>query len=166
MEKYLEKDLSKLYQTLQGLVGLHRQLLETLRFEKDALVAVDLKQIQEAVLAKEATIESIRQAEFNRIQIMHSFEEKTLNELISTFQVAQPKMAEQLRSTYQALKMLLDRTIEANKYNERLTAQALEHVGNMKKNVLGESVPSASTYTAQGQRTNSASGARLISKEA
>ena len=52
----------QIYETLQRLTGLHRQLMDTVRMEREALVAADIKGIEDATLAKQALIEAIQDA--------------------------------------------------------------------------------------------------------
>ena len=50
--------------------------------------------------------------------------------------------------------------------NKLLVERSLAHVHEMKKNVLGESVPHTDTYNPRGQKAAAAAGARFVSKEA
>ncbi len=171
----MEKYLTEIHQSLQALIGLHRQLLETVRREREALTQADLSGIQEATFAKEALIEQIRNVDAARtrslaelaLSLKRPMRELTLTNIVISVQTMFPKHADQLRSSYNALQVLTDRISEQNGYNRELIERSLEHVHNMKQNVLGESVPASSTYSAQGQKVNrGASGARLISQEA
>lgn len=170
----MEKNLSDIYQVLQKLIGLHRQLMETVRLEHEALVAADLKGIQETTCAKEALIQAIRSRELERMRATSELSlswkrplrELTLPNLIIAVQGGDPAAAEQLRSSYNALSVMVSRIAEQNEANRRLVERSLEHVGNMKKNVLGEAQAAAATYTPQGQKTTGPGGSRLISKEA
>ncbi len=163
-----------LYQSLQRLIGLHRQLLETVRMEKTALVDADLKLIEEATAAKQALIEGIRAAETTRLKHTSElagrwkrpFTELTLAEIAIAIQGYDPKMAEQLRSSSNALTILISRVVEQNNDNAALVKKSLQHVEEMKRNVLGESVPRANTYNQSGRRSAPVHGARLISSEA
>jgi flagellar biosynthesis/type III secretory pathway chaperone len=169
-----DKNLSSIFQTLQKLVGLHRQLMENVRFEREALTNADLKGVQETTFAKEALVEQIRQQESARLKATaelaltwkRPFKELTLTNIIIAIQARDPKGAEQFRGVYNALTILIQRIREANEYNRGLVEKSLEHVHNMKRNVLGEAVPKSETYTPQGQRQPYTGGARLISKEA
>lgn len=171
----VEKKIQDIYEILQKLTGLHRQLLDTTRMERDALSAADLKGIQDSTYAKEALIEAIRQTEVERMRRVGELalewkrpvRDLTLSQIAIAIQAQDSKGAEQLRSAFNALTILIQRIREQSDDNKGMIERSLEHVREMKKNVLGETVPAASTYTAQGQKTNSqSSGARLISKEA
>lgn len=170
----MEKDLDQIYAILQKLVGLHRQLLETVRQEKEALVAADLRSIQETTYAKEALIEAIRQQENERLRAVSGLALKwkrhardlVLSQIIIAVQGEDPKRAELFRNCLNALTILVQRVMEQNKGNLLLIDRSLEHVTNMKKNVLGERTPHSDVYTQQGQKSVQQNGARLISKEA
>ncbi len=162
-----------LYAVLQKLLGLHRQLLETIRHERQALISANTGNIQEAAHAKQALIETIRQQEVERLKITGALaiawkrplRELTLSNVIIIVQEKDQKTAEQLRSVYSALTLLIQRITDQNRDNQVLVEKSLEHVHSMKKNVLGESVPRSNTYSAKGQRSAPQSGARLISQE-
>jgi flagellar biosynthesis/type III secretory pathway chaperone len=169
-----EQNLDSIYQLLQKHLGLHRQLMDVVRAEKEALVQADLKKLQEITLAKEGLIESVRVCELDRmkvigalaIQLKKPLRELTLSGLIIAVQGFDLKRAEQLRSVYQALQVLIQRITEQNNYNRSIVEKSLGNVDAMKKNVLGESVPKAGTYNVHGQKTHGGGSSRLISKEA
>jgi hypothetical protein len=148
--------------------------MDVVRAEREALVAADLKGIEEATYSKQALVEAIRQAESERIK--HTGElallwkkplrELTLPAIAIQIQTSHPKVAEQLRSAYNALTILIKRISEQNQDNSALVQSSLAHIHEMKKNILGESVPKSNTYNPKGQKASGVSGARLISKEA
>jgi flagellar biosynthesis/type III secretory pathway chaperone len=166
--------IQKLQESLQRLLGLHRQLLDCVRMEREALTAASLKDIQEATYAKQALVEAINQAETDRLRATGELailwkrpvKELTLGEIVVAIQGRDPKSAEALRSSLNALTLLIKRIREQNDDNRGLVERSLEHVHEMKRNVLGEAKPNTGTYTQQGQKNPSTSGARLISKEA
>lgn len=166
--------IDSIHAALQKLTGLHRQLMETVRMEREALVAADIRRIEEATVAKQALVEAIRQAESRRIGhvaelaviLRKPVRELTLPAIIIQVQGHDAKRAEQLRSAFNALTLLIKRIAEQNTSNQRLVEESLMHVQQMKGNVLGETTPKANTYTAKGQRSGAQPGARLFSKEA
>jgi hypothetical protein len=172
----LEPEVSRIHQCLQKLLGLHRQLMDTVRLEKEALVAADLKGIQETTLAKEAILQAVRHAESERLAAAAALamawkkplRELTLPAIVIAIQGRDGRSAELLRSTHNALRILIERIVEMNAENRVLVESSLGHVEKMKKNVLGEAVPAADVYTSQGQRTagSAAAAPRLISREA
>lgn len=169
----MEKNVENIYQVIQKLIGLHRQLLENVRVERKALLDVDTNAVQEVTQAKEALIESIRQEESNRLKCAGELaivwkkplRELTLPNIIIIVQGSSVEDADQLRSAYNTLTFLIQRIQEQNQNNRVLVEKSLEHVHNMKMNVLGESLAQAQTYTPQGQKVNGPGGARLLSKE-
>lgn len=173
-QKDLHQILHNIFGALQRLTGLHRQLMDTVRLEREALVAADLRGIEDATLAKQALIEAIRQAENERIRITAELallwrkplRDLTLPVIVTQIQTAYPKLSEQLRSAYNALTILIKRISDQNQDNLSLVQKSLAHINEMKKNVLGETTPKANTYNPKGQRASGLSGARLISREA
>jgi flagellar biosynthesis/type III secretory pathway chaperone len=170
----MEKPLNEVHQSLQRLIGLHRQLMDNVRLEREALVAADLKAIHDCTAAKQALIESIRQAEAHRMRAMGELavlwrrppRELTLSGIVIALQGKDPETADRFRSILNTLTVLIQRITEQNDANRSLVERSLEHVHAMKKNVLGESVPRSETYNPNGQKSGGMGGARLISKEA
>lgn len=169
----MEKPLDEIYASLQRLIGLHRQLVENVRLEREALVSADLKAIQDCTVAKQGIIESIRQAEAARMKGIgelaakwrRPLRELSLGQIVIALQGTDLEGAEKFRSTLNTLTVLIQRITEQNESNRGLVEKSLEHVREMKKNVLGEAIPRSDLYTPQGQRAGNTGGARLISKE-
>ncbi len=169
-----ELSIQKIYEVLQKLVGLHRQLYESCRAERDALVAADVKLIQEQTHAKELVIETIKQYEMQRIRASASLSldwkiplvELSLTRIIQELEPKQPKEAEKFRSALNALTVLIERSTKMNNSNREFLERSLEHVHEMKRNVLGEAAPQSDTYGSQGQKVPGNPGARFISQEA
>jgi hypothetical protein len=174
--------IAKLHGSLQKLIGYHRQLLEAVRAEKDALVQAEMKAIRETTCSKQVLVESIRLEEAARVRIVGELAilwkrdpaTLSLNEIIIQTQGESqsasyglgPKVSDQLRSSFNAIQLLVKRVIEQNRENAGCVERSLEHISNMKKNVLGEAAPASQTYTQQGTRSQPGSGARLLSREA
>lgn len=169
----MEGPLKEIHLSLQKLIGLHRQLLETTRMEHDALVQASVKDVEECTFAKQAILAAIRQAETERLKAhgeLAMLWKKPLRDLGITqiaieIQGVDPKGAEQFRSAFNALSMLVKRASEQNEENRLLVERSLEHVHAMKRNVLGESRPRSDVYDQKGQRSTGQAGARLLSKE-
>jgi len=170
----LEKKVAEIHQILSKLVGHHRQLLDAVRAEREALVNADLKCLQEVVFTKQALIENIRHEESLRLKATAElamewkvpFKDLTVSNIVIRVQGKDLKSADQIRSTHTTLALLIQRVTEQNNYNKGLVERSLEHVHEMKRNAFGESAPKAETYTQQGQRATQSPAARLISKEA
>jgi aromatic ring-cleaving dioxygenase len=172
-EQIFESLYSSLHLSLQKLTGLHRQLMETVRLEREALLAADLKGIEDATLSKQLLVETIRQAETERLRVTGELaqiwkkplRDLTLPLIVTQTQTSHPKLSEQLRSAYNALSILIKRITEQNRDNHVLVQNSLMHIHEMKKNVLSEAAPKANTYNPKGQKSSSANGARIISTE-
>ena len=170
----VERPVDLIYNALQRLVGLHRQLLDTVRIEKEALVQADLKGIQETTCAKQALIESIHQEESQRLRYMaelalewkRPLRDLSLSAIAIAIQGRDPKGADQLRSVFNALTILIKRVSEQNQENKVVAEKSLHHINQMKRNVLGESNGKSNTYTQQGKRSAGPNESRLISREA
>lgn len=169
-----EGPIALIHACLQRLVGYHRQLLEVVRMEKDALIQADLKSIQESTCAKQVLIESIRLEEGQRLRYLGDLalewkrpvRELTLAEIGITIQGLDPKGADQLRTAFNALTILIKRVSDQNNENKTLVERSLLHISEMKKNVLGEVTEKSGTYTHKGAKTTGSGASRLISREA
>jgi flagellar biosynthesis/type III secretory pathway chaperone len=169
----VEKSFLQVYQTLQKMVGLHRQLLEVVRVEREVLVQADLTGIQNAALTKQSLIEEIKHFEAQRVKQTGELavtwkvplRELTLPNIIILAQGSDAKAAEQMRTIYNVLTVLIQRITEQNQSNMMLVEKSLEHVHQMKKNILGEASPQSVTYGHQGQKVTSHQLSKLISKE-
>ena len=170
----MEKAVNQIYLSLQKLLELHRQLLDAVTMERNALVAADLKDLLNSTQAKEGLIQLIRAQENERAKFTSELvmiwkrplRELSLTNIILALQVYDPKGAEQMQSVYTAISILIARISETNEYNKGLVERSLEHIHQMKKNILGEASPRSNTYTQQGQRSNNAGNSRLLSQEA
>lgn len=164
----------QVYQVVQDLIGCHRQLVDNVRAEKQALVAVDLKAIQEVTTLKQAMIESVRSLEQRRVVLIAELAliwalpaaDLTLQRLAVQVQATDLKKADQLRSAQNTLTHLMARIQEQNRENGRLAESALEQVHQMKRNLLGATAPVPKTYGSSGKTSTGVEpGARLISTE-
>lgn len=170
----MEPAIEKIHQALQRLIGLHRQLLDTVRMEHEALVQADLTSVRDTTLAKQAVIDAIRVTENERVSASGELavawkrpvRDLTLSAIIITIQGFDAPKAEALRTALNALTILIKRVTEQNEQNQALVEKSLEHIHNMKRNVLGEAAPRTDGYNQKGQKTNAPTGARLLSKEA
>ncbi|MCC7440151.1 MAG: flagellar protein FlgN [Bdellovibrionales bacterium] len=155
-------------------MGLHNQLLESVRCERAALENADLKAIHDATNTKEAILARIRQVELARQRIVEELaaiwvapmDQLTLARIIERIQGVDLRAADQLRSVMNSLTVLVSRLREQNLSNQALVRESLKHVTEMKKNVLGEALPGGPAYDRQGQRKSGPGGARLIAQEA
>jgi flagellar biosynthesis/type III secretory pathway chaperone len=167
---------ASLHETLQDLIGLHRQLYEVVKSENEAITQADVKATYEAASAKEALIHWIHQAELSRQAVVRTWCEAesiaapdaTLRNLILREQGRNPGLADRLQADLSALLVLVERIKKQNELNGSLVNESLKHIQNMKQNIFGETNPKAATYNQSGQRnagSTNAHGPRLISKE-
>ena len=155
-------------------MGLHRKLLDVVRIERQSLNDADLKAIESSVVAKQSLVELIHQAESERLKLVGELalqwkkpiRELTLPNLIILIQLNDLKSADQFRSTYNALTILIQRITTQNKDNRDLIELSLAHIHRMKKNVLNEKDTLSITYTQNGGKSSTAHSSRLISKKA
>jgi len=166
-----------LHESLQELIGLHRQLYETVKLENEAITNADLKLTYDTAATKEALVHWIHTAEMSRQAVVYALtleeglapNSPTLRELILHFQTRDEELSLKLQTDLSTLFVLIDRIKNQNALNAKLLETSLKHVHNMKKNIFGETNPQSRTYNQQGQRnpgSANAHGPRLISKEA
>ncbi len=179
MENRTEKNQNNgagLHETLQELIGLHRQLYEVVKSENAAITQADVKATYEATSAKEALIHWIHQAELSRQAIVRNWcdaeqippADATLRNLILRVQGRDSALADRLQVDLTTLLVLVERIKKQNELNGSLVNESLRHIQNMKQNIFGETNPKAATYNQSGQRnagSTNAHGPRLISKE-
>jgi len=176
-QKALPEKLSdKLHDSLQELIGLHRQLYEVVKNENEAISQADVKATYESAAAKEALIHWIHQAELNRQTVVYALSQEegisdvtpTLRELILHFQTRDIDVSNRLQTDLNILVVLVDRIKKQNELNGNLVSASLKHIDQMKKNIFGETTHQARTYNQHGQKNNASSnehGPRLISRE-
>ena len=163
----------KLHGVLQSLIGAYRKLMDVVRAEKAALVNADLRSIQELTYHKEAILFDIQRIENERLSLVSRSEVLwgidsgmlTVTDVIHRVQVRRPQVADQLRSSLNALVVLMQRVSEQNRENQELVQKSIEHVESMKANLLGATSPQGGTYNAHGQRSGASGGRRLIAKQ-
>jgi flagellar biosynthesis/type III secretory pathway chaperone len=166
----------RLHQSLQDLIGLHRQLYEVIKSENEAITHADIKATYDAAAAKEALIHWIHQAEMSRQSVVYllcteegiSTQKPSLRDLILHYQARDPEITNKLQTDLNSLIVLVERIKKQNELNAQLVDASLKHIGNMKRNIFGEVSHQGRTYNQMGQ-TNKGStqeqGPRLISKE-
>ncbi|MGK5090165.1 flagellar protein FlgN [Bdellovibrionota bacterium FG-2] len=169
----MQKSLENLFINLQTLVGLHKQLLDTVRMEREALVQVDLKSIDETTHAKQALIEAIRHAEAARqrtlvevsLDLKTPVQDLTLSEIAIRVQGEDQKKAEHFRSLQNTLVIMIQRITDQNEDNRQFLEHSLEHVRAMQGNARGTTGSKSQVYGQHGKKVLSAPGGRFISKE-
>lgn len=166
----------KLHQSLQELIGLHRQLYEVIKNENEAITNADVKATYDAAAAKEALIHWIHQSEMSRQAVLYTLckeeglenENPSLRDLIVFYSGRDNEISNKFQTDFNTLIVLVERIKKQNELNGRLVEASLKHIHNMKKNIFGETTHQARTYNQYGQK-NAAStnehGPRLVSKE-
>lgn len=164
--------MEELLNTLQNLlsrhIGLHRQLLELVRLENEAIVQMNLKEIQEITFSKEAVINAIQSCEESRRLTSSQIGVESLDSLILSLQdQGRTDLSEQFRTAYSTLRLLIEHISDQNDQNKGLVDHSLAHIQNMKKNILGVADSQNTTYTSHGQSHSASEGRpRLIEQEA
>jgi len=169
----MEKVFNELLSELQQLLTKHRQLLDLLRAERDAIVNADVGQIEAHALQKQAILDQIGFIDDQRSKRVQAIAQGagapldglTLSKIAILAQGTNIKLGEQLRSVQQALSQVLTRVEEQGSYNRALVERSLEMLFQMKRNIVGAETSQAGTYSANGQKTGPTAGARLISRE-
>ncbi|MBN21895.1 MAG: hypothetical protein CL678_11500 [Bdellovibrionaceae bacterium] len=165
--------LNQIYQSLEKLVKLHRQLFENVCAEENHLVSADVKAIQNNLSEKEAILsaidsaEHLRRATLQRICEILSISESslTLSRLIGFLKNDSEAFAQKLKSTQEVLSILAKRIKEQNNKNKGLVDQSLLTISQMKKNIMGSKDQAHSIYGKDGQSHIDSSQGRLIQKE-
>ena len=171
-----EKLSERLHGSLQELIGLHRQLYETVKIENEAITNADIKLTYDAAASKEALIHWIHNSEMSRQAIVFALAQElglntatpSLKELILLFQTTEPETSLKLQTDLSSLVVLVERIKKQNEQNGILLQASLKHINNMKKNIFGETTHQGKTYNQHGQRNQATAnehGPRLISKE-
>lgn len=164
-----------LHQSLQDLIGLHRQLLDVVRQENEAVLNADSKTLFEVTASKEALLHWIMQSENQRQLVVQRLSDQlsldsktTLKQMILHFQSVNPVLSSQLQTDLNALVVLVERIQLQNSQNAKLIAKSLEHVDAMRKNIFGEAQVESKTYNKSGQKNQperGSTGPRMISRE-
>ena len=176
MESIQKPLQEKLHDSLQELIGLHRQMYEVVKAENEAISSANTKGTYEAASAKEALVHWIHQAEMSRQAVVYAIAQEdglvtptpSLRELILHYQSKDADLANRLQVDLNSLIILIERIKTQNSTNGRLVESSLKHIHNMKKNIFGETTHKAQTYNQQGQKNQASAndhGPRLVSKE-
>lgn len=166
-------EINHLIDNLNHQLGLYRQLIDLLRDEREHLIAVRTKEIREATYSKEAILDEIQRAEFQRkkwtksaAHILNMSEKELTMEIIS-LKLGAANNQQNLANLKSSLVLLITKAREMNSENLKLVHAALKDVQEMKHSVLGISPDKAQTYGPKGNMGNSTrdQSSRLLSKE-
>ena len=167
----IEKAYQNLVSNLEELTKIYRHLLEVVRKEKDLLIQVDLKALEESNKSKEAFL--------NKLRLLEIAREKSARELAQLIgaDVQNPRLlniatklqgvnADRLRSIHATLDLLLTRVTELNRENATYADSALQKLSGA-LNEVKETVSGKKTYERQGKMTTGPDKAgNFVSKEA
>ncbi len=186
----MEQPFVQIYQSLRQLEEYHSRLLKVVQTEHKNLVQADLKSIESITAVKQRLLEKIHQMESKRLKataelallLKKPLQSLTLSNLLHFIEMREssdPGQSEgrepgesthhvgaaAFKQCYDSLKLFIERINEQNTINKKLLEKSLEHIHQMKKNILVDASIQSNTYTAQGQKTTSLNSSRLISKE-
>lgn len=157
--------------TLEELVRLYRVLLETVRREKEILVASQLDDLNENNRAKEAILVKIQVVNEQREQQAQNLS-RALNinpqqepRLLELARYTSGENSDRLRNFHSVLEILVKRVQELNKENELLVRSALQHITGAMK-AIREDLGEKPTYQRKGEVNAPASTGQLVSREA
>lgn len=154
---------------LKRQVHLHKELLDLVRKEREALIATSIEQIKELTFAKEAmvfevqSVENDRKKWIARLQREFNLSNDSLD-LESVIKVLGVEYREELFRLKTSILTLAGRIKEISLNNKELTLNALRDANSMKQNALGISSINQ-TYGSNGKVEDNGKSARLISKE-
>ncbi len=162
---------TELFENLENLVKVYRSLLETVRREKEILVASRLDELNENNKTKDTILLRIRSLENGRMKCARDLasalgadvDQPRLLDIASRADVGQQ---DRLRNMHSVLELLLRRVSEVNKQNEELVQAALSTItGAM--NEIRDGLKPKTTYARQGAIAPvKAEGGNLVRKEA
>lgn len=170
----MKEAIELLRNNLKNQIGAHKQLLEIVRSEHEALIRLDLEHVQEAIFGKEALIGVIFKFERERLVIMQDItkalgvaaDEMTLSQLAERVQKNYSPLSEEISQILSTLKTLVQQISVQNGRNRSLVASALKHVREMKQNMIGSLGAMSQTYGRNGKKSETGAEPRLLSSEA
>ncbi len=129
----LHKDVANILQEEKKLL---KELYSLVSKERDAIVSLDSKGLEEILREKESLLVKISLWEKEREKILkkEGLEGKTLSEVIKIFSIdGQKEEIEMLKETYRTMKSLLSAIEEIQKINGQLIDHSLIHIGRALK---------------------------------
>lgn len=167
----VDKSFEKLVHNLEDLTKNYRLLLDSVRKEKDLLIAADLTKLNENTLIKEQLLFKIKAIDGLRINYATEMANALSMEsngvrLLELAQKVGGAKADRLRTLHSTLELIIKRLSELNASNAQYAQSALKTVSSamdsLKENLMGQK-----TYQNKGkyQQGHDKSG-HLVSKEA
>jgi flagellar biosynthesis/type III secretory pathway chaperone len=162
----------ELCEGLDQLIKVYRHLLETVRKERDILVAAKLEELNENNKVKEAHLLRIRSLENARLKATRDLAaaiglEGPSPRLLELAHRLSGEQGVRLRNYHSVLDLLVKRVSEVNKGNEDLVQQALKNISGAMEAIREELSPKA-TYSRTGATPASArpdSAGHLVSRD-
>lgn len=167
-----ENKKAKIEAIFNNLVDLHKELIDLAKIEYLNLVEADLKALDEVSLKKELIIGEILKKEDERKAILKAVcgfknkEKITLKALIEKASKTDVQFSKRLRIIHKTLLLLVEQIQSQNKKNHELIESSLNHIQEMKSNILNECSKQTSTYNKKATKDNKTRGARFLSQEA
>jgi len=163
--------ITKLDQSLDGIIKVYRHLLGLVRREREILISAQLDDLQQNNKAKEAALVKVRQLEAERITIVHELAQSEGldpkgTRLLDFAKHFDGPVGERFRQLHTVLDLLLKRVKEFNQQNEVLVNSALQSVTGAMTNIR-ETISEKRTYQQGGKlQAAQAESGQLVSKEA
>lgn len=172
LDAVVERAYQKLEANLEDLTKVYRSLLDTVRKEKEILIAAETEALEQNNILKEELLFKLRAQDSLRSRyamdlatlLNADVENPRLLELAQ--KLGHHPAADRLRTQHAALDMLIKRITEINKDNETYTQSALKTLNGALDN-LRETISGKRTYERKGQyKTGTQVAGNFVSKEA
>lgn len=170
-EAHNESLYTELFDNLENLVKVYRTLLETVRREKEILVASRLEDLNENNKSKDAILVRIRSLENTRMKCArelsaHIGADVETPRLLEIANRCASEWQDRLRNMHSVLELLIRRVSEVNRQNEELVQAALSTITGAMNEIRDGLKPKA-TYARQGAiAPGTTPGGNLVRKEA
>ncbi len=171
MEDVKNRAYQKLHGNLEDIVKVYRQILETVRKEKESLVEANSEKILEysqtknQLLAKARSLDALRARYAEELASLVACDPENPR-LLDIAKNMGGEEGERLRSIHSTLELLIKRISEINSENENLAKNALKAL-NGQMTEIKETLTGKSTYEKKGQvKLGPATSGHFVSREA
>jgi flagellar biosynthesis/type III secretory pathway chaperone len=152
----LEESIKILHLIFKDFLQLLEKLHEVIQQEHAALVMADVASIERESFRKQSYLEQMHRLDSQCIACIKRFSSqdflpRDLQQIFELIEKTDFFQAKELAEMGKSLKKKLDLVMLGNGNNQALVMRSLEHIENMKKNLLGKS--HAPTYTPSGKST-------------
>ncbi len=165
-----QSQVDRLVNVLEEQIKVYRHLLDTVRKEKDILIAANLDELNENNRSKEAMLIKVRALEAERL--------RAASELHRELKIAgdEPRLLEiarelnsasgdKLRNIHNVLDLLLRRVQDYNRQNEALVQSALTNITGAMNAIKG-TLQEKPTYQKKGEVEGQTNSGQLVRREA